>query len=115
MAREIKTKVWPEKVSGTDKDAKERGIQRPNDWRDPDVIMDFNAIDAVVEPIDRSTGLPDSGTEPEWSQGWYIQDRASGQPVMKFGGEPDEFFKKAWRTGQPIIGVLVIRDNAQHG
>lgn len=120
MAAKSKTEsfvLFTDRVYGSDKgpDGKKLrpDITRDADWRDPDVIFRFDG-NMVVEPIDRSVGLPGEAIEPDWKQGVVIQDRGTGQPVMTFAGEPPDFFKQAWKSGQPLVGVIAIRDMASH-
>ena len=67
----------------------------------------------LVLPRDRAYGRDDSdASEPDWSMGAYLQDRASGRPVggWIFNGPPPEFLRQAWREGRVLYGALIARE-----
>jgi hypothetical protein len=103
--REIKTVIY---------DEKNRGPHR----HDPDIVQEFNG-NIVVVPKDTAFGTSDQhASEPDWSKGWYLQDRNTGQPLPDWtveNGPPPPFFIKCWKeSNRPLVGVIAGRDEARH-
>ena len=86
---------------------------------DADLVTDFSRMNVAVVPRSTAHGTSDQhASDPDWSQGWYLQDRNTGQPVPGWSvenGEPPEFLKECWRqSNRRIVGVIVGRDEARH-
>lgn len=47
MPRRESYTVWNETVYGKDPDGPERGIQAPDDWRDPDRVLDLRGARVI--------------------------------------------------------------------
>jgi hypothetical protein len=67
---------------------KERDID-DNDWRDPDVTLD-------------------------WDKGWFLQEQATGRVVMEFKGPCPSPFRESLLEGRELVGVIVARDFQRH-
>jgi len=92
MPREVKLKLYDEKVFGPDK---ERGIAE-HDWRDPDIILTLDGYRVY-----------------EKDGHWFLMDNDTGRTI-ELGDPPQEFFRQAHASGRVIYGTLVARDEQRH-
>src|SRR5260221_7307772 len=100
MSRKLGYKVDEEKVFGPDE---ERGIAA-GDWRDPDALLLLDGLRVYT----RDETLP-----PDWSQGAYLMDNATGK-TFDLGPNPLAVFRQAHDEGRVLYGVIIARDEQRH-
>ncbi len=109
-------KVWKDKVTATDPDAKERGIRQDGvrDWRDGDRVIELNGFQ--VQSKDSEYRAHHGGIEPDWSLGWALTDPSNfSRTVFEGTGEPPDWIAQALREGRRVYGCIILRDEQQHG
>lgn len=107
--QEAHVRVNTEKVFGP---SDELGGIKAGDWRDPGVFQSLEGFHVV--PRDRGFGFGERATEPDWTQGWYLQDPSTGQPFLQASGEPPEFFKEVYRRNLVLVGAIGATDRSTH-
>ena len=116
-SKEIKFKVYEQKVSGTDPEAQERGIKSKTDWRNPDVLVNLDG--ARIEVRDESFRMHAGPSEPDWSKGYYAWKDNAGQTRILFESSgdkhPPEWVRTAKMEGRVLYGVIILRDEQYHG
>jgi hypothetical protein len=115
-SRTLTYKVWDEQVFGKDPDARERGITRPEDWRNPDIVVNLDG--ARIETKDEAFRAHQGGVEPDWGKGWYAWKDNGGQTQILFesSGEkhPPSWVRTAKLEGRVIYGSIILRDEQFH-
>lgn len=113
MARELKYRVYDHKVSGTDPEARERGITREGDWRDPDRILVLDG--ARVRTKDQAFESHSAAVEPDWSEhDTYLMWNDNRHQPVNLGRDPAPIFKEALLNGLVLYGVVIARDEQFH-
>lgn len=90
----------------------DRGIQ-VSDWRDPDLVQKFGPTFRVC-PLDEGFLAHSGSAEPNWHLGAEIRNLSTNAVVMRFEGDPGEFFKECHRRGLAVEGALIGVDYQRH-
>lgn len=122
-AKELKYKIWTDTVRQNDPDAKERGIRQDGvtDYRDPDRILVLDG--ARVYSRDTAFNIHDrsAAVEPRWDEhDSYLMWNARTEhhresETYNLGRNPPQIFKDAFLNGLVLYGVIIARDEQQHG